>query len=349
MTPAASTGFIGRDAPIITDSGGFQVFSLARPNAEDGLEMKSRRPSKQKGDEGLLIRTNEHGVLFRSYRDGSRVALTPESSVLAQKHLGADIIIPLDELPPYHIARRPGAKRLHEQSMEARSLRTHLADVRQQAMYAVIHGGVDRELRKMSAEYLGSLPFDGFAIGGSLGRDTAELVQLLAFLMPLLPDDRPNHLLGIGDVGPSSEPSRTASTRSTREQFPTRNARHGQLLSHTRRGLINVTRAEYAKTHEPACHECACSLCVNHTLAYLHHLFKANEPTAVTCRDESPLHGEAHARAARGDSQRRDVDEIYTRRDSIPPACYARRSVLAPRRTRSFAFRSFVGLSASLI
>ena len=343
--------FIGRDAPIITDSGGFQVFSLARPNAEDGLEMKSRRPSKQKGDEGLLIRTNEHGVLFRSYRDGSRVALTPESSVLAQKHLGADIIIPLDELPPYHIDRDVLERSVYMSNRwEARSLRTHLADVRQQAMYAVIHGGVDRELRKMSAEYLGSLPFDGFAIGGSLGRDTAELVQLLAFLMPLLPDDRPNHLLGIGDVGSilGAIPHGVDTFDST---FPTRNARHGQLLSHTRRGPINVTRAEYAKTHEPACHECACSLCVNHTLAYLHHLFKANEPTAVAARRDaqSPLHGEAHARAARGDSQRRDVDEIYTRRDSIPPACYARRSVLAPRRTRSFAFRSFVGLSASLI
>jgi queuine tRNA-ribosyltransferase len=96
--------FIGRpNGPIITDSGGFQVFSLARPTADDGLEMKSRRPSKQKGDQGLLIRTNEHGVLFKSYRDGTPVALTPESSVEAQKQLGADIIIPLDEVGLYKL------------------------------------------------------------------------------------------------------------------------------------------------------------------------------------------------------------------------------------------------------
>ena len=163
--------FIGRDAPIITDSGGFQVFSLARPNAEDGLEMKSRRATKQKGEDGLLIRSNEHGVLFRSYRDGSSVVLTPESSVEAQKNLGADIIIPLDELPPYHIDRAVLERSVFlSHRWEARSLKAHLRDVRRQAMYAVIHGGVNKDLRRMSAEYLTSLPFDGFAIGGSLGK-----------------------------------------------------------------------------------------------------------------------------------------------------------------------------------
>jgi len=128
------------------------------------------------------------------------VSLTPETSVTAQKLLGADIIIPLDELPPYHIDRDALERSVYmSHRWEARSLQTHLADVREQAMYAVIHGGVDADLRRMSAEYLSSLPFDGFAIGGSLGKDTAELAGLLGFLMPLLPKDRPNHLLGIGD------------------------------------------------------------------------------------------------------------------------------------------------------
>ena len=194
------------------------MFSLARPNAEDGLEMKSRRPSKQKGDEGLLIRTNEHGVLFRSYRDGSRVALTPESSVLAQKHLGADIIIPLDELPPYHIDRDVLERSVYmSHRWEARSLRTHLADVRQRGDVRGDSRWGGSRVAKDERGVPRLLPFDGFAIGGSLGRDTAELVQLLAFLMPLLPDDRPNHLLGIGDVGSilGAIPG-TASTRSTR-------------------------------------------------------------------------------------------------------------------------------------
>ena len=281
--------FIGRDAPIITDSGGFQVFSLARPNAEDGLEMKSRRATKQKGGDGLLIRTNEHGVLFRSYRDGSSVVLTPESSVEAQKSLGADIIIPLDELPPYHIDQAVLERSVYlSHRWEARSLKAHLRDVRQQAMYAVIHGGVDRDLRRMSVEYLTSLPFDGFAIGGSLGKDTAELVELLGHLMPQLPKDRPNHLLGIGDVGSilGSIPHGVDTFDST---FPTRNARHGQLMTRTR-GTFNIQRAENASLHEPVCHQCACSLCKNHTASYLHHLFRANEPTAVTLATAHNLH-----------------------------------------------------------
>jgi len=281
--------FIGRDAPIITDSGGFQVFSLARPNAEDGLEMKSRRATKQKGGDGLLIRTNEHGVLFRSYRDGSSVVLTPESSVEAQKSLGADIIIPLDELPPYHIDRAVLERSVYlSHRWEARSLKAHLRDVRQQAMYAVIHGGVDRDLRRMSVEYLTSLPFDGFAIGGSLGKDTAELVELLGHLMPQLPKDRPNHLLGIGDVRSilGSIPHGVDTFDST---FPTRNARHGQLMTRTR-GTFNIQRAENASLHEPVCPQCACSLCKTHTASYLHHLFRANEPTAVTLATAHNLH-----------------------------------------------------------
>ena len=281
--------FIGRDAPIITDSGGFQVFSLAHAGEKDGLEMKSRKPSKHKDAAGLLVKVDEDGVLFKSYRDGSRVSLTPESSVEAQKSLGADIIIPLDELPPYHIDRAVLERSVFlSHRWEARSLKAHLRDVRTQAMYAVIHGGVDEDLRRMSAEYLTSLPFDGFAIGGSLGKDTAELVELLGHLMPRIPKDRPNHLLGIGDVGSilGSIPHGVDTFDST---FPTRNARHGQLMTRTR-GTFNIQRAENASMHEPVCHQCACSLCRDHTVSYLHHLFRANEPTAVTLATTHNLH-----------------------------------------------------------
>ena len=97
-------------------------------------------------------------------------------------------------------------------------------------MYAVVHGGVDRDLRRMSVEYLSSLPFDGFAIGGSLGRDSNELIELLTFLMPLMPNDRPNHLLGVGDV-PSIDGAVPLGVDTFDSTFPTRNARHGQLLT----------------------------------------------------------------------------------------------------------------------
>jgi queuine tRNA-ribosyltransferase len=276
--------FIGRDAPLITDSGGFQVFSLARPNEADAREMKSRRPSKQKGDDGLLVRTNEAGALFRSYRDGRDVALTPESSVAAQKALGADIIIPLDELPPYTIDPVALKKSVYmSHRWEARSLKAHLRDKRKQAMYAVVHGGVDRDLRRMSVEYLSSLPFDGFAIGGSLGKDSNELIELLTFLMPLMPNDRPNHLLGIGDV-PSIDGAVPLGVDTFDSTFPTRNARHGQLLTFSGKETtsFNVLRAEHARNFKPPCAQCPCPLCASHSVAYLHHLFKANEPNAVT-------------------------------------------------------------------
>ena len=156
--------FMGRKMPIITDSGGFQVFSLAYGSVAD--ELKSRGAKKQGGH---VMKISEEGVLFRSYRDGSPVLLTPETSIQAQKSLGADIIIPLDELPPYHIGLdklKTSLERTHR--WEKRSLEEHLKNRANQAMYAVIHGGVDPELRKKSAEFLTALPFDGFAIGGSL-------------------------------------------------------------------------------------------------------------------------------------------------------------------------------------
>ena len=188
--------FMQRKAPIITDSGGFQVFSLAYGTVHD--ELKSRGSKKQ---DGSVLKISEDGVLFRSYRDGTPLLLTPESSVDAQKDLGADIIIPLDELPPYHIdatVLKKSFDRTHR--WEQRSLEHHLKNPQNQAMYSVVHGGINPELRKKSIEYLASLPFDGHAIGGSLGKNREEMIRMLQDLMPLLPAEKPNHLLGIGDL-----------------------------------------------------------------------------------------------------------------------------------------------------
>jgi len=193
--------FMNRNMPIITDSGGFQVFSLMYGTVAN--ELKSRG---QKKLDNTVLKINEEGVLFRSYRDGSPVLLTPESSVRAQKNLGADIIIPFDELPPYHTdpeKLKESLARTHR--WEKRSLDEHLLNRNNQAMYAVIHGGIDKDLRKESCDYLTSLPFDGFAIGGSLGKNHQEMFDLLSFTMPLVPEDKPNHLLGIGDLASFEE------------------------------------------------------------------------------------------------------------------------------------------------
>ncbi len=267
--------FIHRKLPIITDSGGFQVFSLAYGSVAD--ELKSRGTKKQ---EGSVLKITEEGVLFRSYRNGAKVMLTPESSIQAQKDLGADIIIPFDELPPYHIAPdalKTSLDRTHR--WEKRSLDAHLQNRQGQAMYGVIHGGINPEMRQASCDFLTKLDFDGFAIGGSMGKNKDEMHQLLSFTLPLLPPEKPNHLLGIGDLA-SIERCVPLGIDTFDSSYPTRAARHGILF--TAQGGLNITKAEYATQFSPIEKECPCPTCARFTLAYLHHLFKAHELTSMS-------------------------------------------------------------------
>lgn len=280
-----------KDKPFITDSGGFQVFSLAYGSVHEELSTGGELKRASKGgrsktshSNGPPVKVTEEGVVFKSYRDGAEVYLSPESTVQAQKKLGADIIIPLDELPPYHIDPRvleASVERTHR--WEARSLREHLKDVREQAMYCVIHGGMDRTLRKKSVDYLTSLPFDGFAVGGSLGKSKGELLDLLDWLMPQLNENdrrsKPRHLLGIAD-----EPSILGAVKQGIDTldscYPTRISRHGTLL--TRQGKINIKSGKYAKQYGvPVDPECGCPVCEKYDRAYLHHLLKAKEPLFI--------------------------------------------------------------------
>lgn len=262
--------FINRDKPIITDSGGFQVFSLAYGTVND--ELKSRGKKKHNGS---VLKITEEGVLFRSYRDGQKILLTPESSVEAQKQLGADIIIPFDELPPYHIKKqelKKSVERTHR--WEKRSFETHLKNKNNQAMYAVIHGGVNRTLRKLSCSYLTSLDFDGFAVGGSLGKNREEMFELLKFTMPQLPKEKPNHLLGIGDLQ-SLETCIKLGIDTFDSSHPTRCARHGLLF--TSQGNRKILQSNNKEHFGPIDKHCSCFVCKKYTLAYLHHLYKAKE------------------------------------------------------------------------
>jgi len=270
--------YMNRTGPIITDSGGFQVFSLATTSKEDGPELKSKnkRNSEENGG-GSLLKVTEEGTKFRSYYDAKVINLTPESSVQAQKAYGSDIIIPLDELPPYHVS----PERLRESvylshRWMARSLAEHLKDPKQQAMYGVVHGGTDQELRKHSVEYLASLPFDGFAIGGSLGKDRAEMVELLEYLLPHVPTNKPNHLLGIADD--ESIPACVPFGIDTFDSCnPTRIARHGSLM--TSEGMIRIKQIKYVDDFSQIDPNLET---VPYTRAYLHHLFKQNEPLYAT-------------------------------------------------------------------
>lgn len=267
--------FINRKLPIITDSGGFQVFSLAYGSVAN--ELKSRG-TKQQG--GSVLKINEDGVLFRSYYNGEKVLLTPESSVRAQKDLGADIIIPFDELPPYHISPqelKTSLERTHR--WEKRSLEEHLRNPQGQAMYAVVHGGVDPEMRKASCEFLNTLPFDGYSVGGSLGKTKDEMYEVVSTTLPLLPEEKPNHLLGIGDL-PSIERCIPYGIDTFDSSYPTRAARHGVLF--TALGALNITKTENAANFSRIEKDCNCPTCTHFSVAYLHHLFKAREMTSMS-------------------------------------------------------------------
>ena len=280
--------FMNRQRPLITDSGGFQVFSLASNAVTD--ELNRKQGSKYKSS---LLKVSEEGVVFKSYRDGSLIELTPESSVGAQKSFGADIIIPLDELPPFHISDDELVKSVNlTHRWEARSLQTHLENVKNQAMYGVIHGGINPKLREMSSKYITSLPFDGFAIGGSLGRNLEELTGILKVVLPLITKTSlPNHLLGVADE-PAIRSAIPFGVDTFDSCFPTRLGRHGTLL--TTKGRINVRNKKYATMYTCIDEQCSCSVCQNYTLAYIHHLIKAKEPLAGTLMTIHNIHYMIH-------------------------------------------------------
>lgn len=279
--------FMGRSRPIITDSGGFQLFSLGQvargadgEAVAEGGELKSRsRYSKQ--DQACILGVSEAGATFRSYRDGSRLLLTPETSVQAQKAFGSDIIIPLDELPGNDVRGQALADSVAKSHRwMARSLAEHERGRAGQAMYGVLHGGTDRGLRAESAAFLGGRGFDGTAIGGSLGKDRAEMLGLLSDLRPRLPEGRPVHLLGIADE--LSVPAAVPFGIDTFDScWPTRVARHGTLLSTA--GRFSIRGQAHAKDYgpiDPGAPELA-EATAGTSRAYLHHLFKQREPLYV--------------------------------------------------------------------
>lgn len=275
--------FMNRAMPLITDSGGFQVFSLAYGTVEAELKSKG-----QKSGTNSVLKISEDGVLFRSYRDGAPILLTPESSVQAQKALGADIIIPFDELPPYHIDMRSLTKSLERtHRWELRSLQEHQKNKANQAMYAVIHGGVDNGLRAQSANYLANLPFDGYAIGGSMGKTRTQMIDMLSKLMLQVPVQMPNHLLGIGDLE-SLDACIPLGIDTFDSSHPTRCARHGLIF--TRHGNLKINHSAVKTDFKPLEDGCFCYTCTHYTRAYIHHLFKAHELTGFTLASIHNIH-----------------------------------------------------------
>jgi queuine tRNA-ribosyltransferase len=268
---------MGWSGPLLTDSGGFQIFSLGHGGVAQ--EIKSRRSG---GGPRSLIRIDEEGALFRSYVDGSLQTLTAESSICIQRKLGADIVLPLDECTPYHVDRDYTAKSTRRSHRwERRSLEEfRRGDNGTQAIYGIIQGGVYGNLRRESCAFVAGEDFFGQAIGGSLGGDRAEMEDVVAAVGEAKHPLRPTHLLGIGGVRDIFHAVRHG-VDSFDCVHPTRLARHGgALLARSQsegRGHINLRNSRFAHDRDPLDGGCDCFTCRTASRGYLHHLLKAGE------------------------------------------------------------------------
>jgi queuine tRNA-ribosyltransferase len=260
--------FAGWPRPMLTDSGGFQVFSLAANRTVD-----------------------ETGVAFRSHLDGSARLLTPERAVDIQARLGADIAMVLDECPPYPSPRDAIRASLELTTRWARRCRDRLVALKEgrgpetfapvndgQVQFGIVQGGVYPDLRRESAAQLAELGFAGYALGGlSVGEPHEVMNDIVGAITPDLPADQPRYLMGVGTPADIVE----AVGRGI-DLFdcvlPTRNARNGQLF--TRTGPLNIKNARFAEDDRPPDAECPCYTCRHHSRAYLRHLYVAGEMTA---------------------------------------------------------------------
>jgi queuine tRNA-ribosyltransferase len=271
--------FMGWEGAIITDSGGFQVFSLAHGGVAD--EIKGRRGGVSGGAE---VEISEEGVGFRSLLDGSNRFLGPEESMRIQAALGSDIALSFDECTPFH-ADRDYTARSTERTHRwlDRCLAWHAREgPAKQAVFGIVQGGVHEDLRRESAERNSAAAVDGIAIGGTLGRDKQEMRGVLAFTLPLLPAEAPRHLLGIGEID-----DLMAGIGMGIDLFdcaiPTRLARHGTALAPGPAGRfrMDLTKADYAGDDSPLVEGCPCEACSNHTRAYLHYLARNKDLTGT--------------------------------------------------------------------
>lgn len=238
--------------PILTDSGGFQVFSLCERN-----------------------QISDEGVAFRSHIDGSRHFLTPEKATGVQNRLGADIIMAFDQCAPYpsdHDYAAEAADRTHRWAQRCLKAHDRPGD---QALFGIVQGGVFPDLRRRSAEQIAGLGFPGIAIGGlSVGEPKPQMYDILDLTVPLLPEDRPRYLMGVG-----SPDCLVEGVQRGIDLFdcvlPTRMARNGTAI--TRRGKVVVRNAAHARDFAPLDPDCQCYTCTHYSRAYIHHLIKAGE------------------------------------------------------------------------
>ncbi len=276
--------FMRWNKPVITDSGGFQVFSMGHGTVAD--EIKGRRsPVARDPRSGAILGIDEEGVRFRSYVDGSERFMGPETSMSVQAALGSDIALVLDECLPFHVTREYTARsteRTHR--WLDRCLRWHAAHGPQaQGVYGIVQGGVDEELRRWSAQAVAARPTFGLAIGGTLGQDKAQMHEVVGWTTEELPEERPRHLLGIGDVDDLLRGVELG-IDTFDCAMPTRIGRHGMAVvpDPERRWRLDLAKGRFREADEPLCANCPCAACAaGYSRAYLHHLFRLRETTGA--------------------------------------------------------------------
>ncbi|MDQ3071237.1 MAG: tRNA guanosine(34) transglycosylase Tgt [Acidobacteriota bacterium] len=269
--------FMGWTRPILTDSGGYQVFSLAR-----------------------MCRLSEEGARFQSHLDGREYLLTPEKAADIQAQLGSDIAMVLDECPPWpaeEAAVRGAVERSLRWAARARARHLYIKDTGAegvlaanpgQSQFGIVQGGTHPNLRRESAERTIAVGFEGYAIGGlSVGEPNQAMYDVVDVTAPLLPADQPRYLMGVGMPDDLIE-----SVHRGIDMFdcvlPTRNARNGQLFVRT--GVINIKNARYADDERPLDPECECPTCRRYSRAYLRHLFVSGEITSAALNTLHNLH-----------------------------------------------------------
>jgi queuine tRNA-ribosyltransferase/7-cyano-7-deazaguanine tRNA-ribosyltransferase len=297
---------LGWNGSIMTDSGGFQVFSLGAAREHGVSKIANIFPDENKKSinriDKNLVRITEEGVYFADpqYDDGREEYLDAERSIAIQEKLGADIILAFDECTsPLHSYKytKEATLRTHRWAKRSLQAHTHPVDVgrlRRQLLYGIVQGGMFEDLRHESGRFIGSLSFDGFAIGGSLGKSRSDMLKVLEWTMPHLPDDRPRHLLGIGTIEDIF-----ACVRYGIDTFdcviPTREGRHGAIW--TRHGRIDITRGVYDGDSTPLEEGCECFVCTTEqtTKHDLYWLFrKVQTPTGWTFNPEGGRRATIH-------------------------------------------------------
>jgi queuine tRNA-ribosyltransferase len=270
--------YMGWRRPIITDSGGFQVFSMGHGSVAE--EIKRRRGDR----ESRVVSIDEEGVRFRSYVDGRERFLGPETSMEIQAALGSDVALAFDECTPFHSGRDYTARsteRTHRWLDRCISWRRE-HEVDGQLLFGIVQGGVFEDLRRASAERVAGSAVDGVAVGGSLGREKDEMYEVVSWALEPIPAAATRHLLGIGDVD-----DLLAGVGAGIDSFdcaiPTRLGRHGTALvaDPAGRWRLDLTKQAWAESRDPIAPDCPCTACREHTRGYLHYLARIGELTAA--------------------------------------------------------------------